>query len=107
MIKHRKISLAILAFTASIFFACNLDKPTACMSLSTDYFMKDSVIVFNNCSIGADSYLWDFGDGTTSTEESPEHIYTESDTFRVSLNVEGKNGKDEIYHTITVWEFEE
>jgi gliding motility-associated-like protein len=31
---------------------------------------------FNNNSIGATSYSWDFGDGQTSTEENPSHIYT-------------------------------
>lgn len=33
-------------------------------------------IGFLNNSIGATSYLWDFGDGTTSTQVSPSHAYT-------------------------------
>lgn len=35
---------------------------------------------FTNLSTGAGSYLWDFGDGTTSTAVSPEHVYV-NNTF--------------------------
>ena len=96
--------IVITAFSALVFAACNIDKPTACMSLTSDYLLKDSVVEFTNCSYGADSYLWDFGDGATSTEKDPGHIYTVSDTFRVTLNVEGKYGSDHAYYTITIWE---
>jgi PKD repeat protein len=32
-------------------------------------------------------FLWDFGDGTTSTEEDPIHIYTDAGEFPVLLTV--------------------
>jgi PKD repeat protein len=40
--------------------------------------------------------LWDFGDGTTSTEQNPNHTYTFKDTgdFTVSLSVTGLGGTD-------------
>ena len=31
---------------------------------------------FTNTSTGATSYSWDFGDGQTSNEENPSHIYS-------------------------------
>lgn len=34
------------------------------------------------------SYLWDFGDGTTSTEASPIHYYTQAGSFEVKLTIE-------------------
>ncbi len=40
---------------------------------------------FTNGSINADSYLWDFGDGNTSTEESPTHTYAEANIYTVTL----------------------
>ena len=33
------------------------------------------------------SWLWSFGDGATSTEQNPEHTYTEGAFFTVSLTV--------------------
>ena len=40
---------------------------------------------FTNSSTGATSYLWDFGDGNTSTEESPTHVYDTHDIYTVTL----------------------
>jgi gliding motility-associated-like protein len=31
---------------------------------------------FSNTSVGADNYIWNFGDGQTSTIENPSHYYT-------------------------------
>lgn len=40
---------------------------------------------FENSSTGAATYEWDFGDGNTSTEESPVHVYAEPSTYEVTL----------------------
>ena len=40
------------------------------------------------------SYLWDFGDDTTSTDPNPVHTYTQLGTFDVSLTVDGDYGSD-------------
>ncbi|MBL7924320.1 MAG: PKD domain-containing protein [Bacteroidia bacterium] len=46
---------------------------------------------------GATSFLWDFGDGTTSTLSNPYHIYTEPGTYTVSLTTWMPNGGCEQY----------
>jgi PKD repeat protein len=38
------------------------------------------------------SWTWDFGDGTTSTAQNPEHTYSLADTFLVSLTVQTSGG---------------
>ena len=35
-----------------------------------------NTVVFNNNSTDGLSYLWDFGDGTTSIEANPVHVYS-------------------------------
>lgn len=40
---------------------------------------------FLNHSVNAVSYLWDFGDGSSSQEENPSHVYRASGTFTVTL----------------------
>ncbi|MBE7179288.1 MAG: gliding motility-associated C-terminal domain-containing protein, partial [Mucilaginibacter polytrichastri] len=42
-------------------------------------------VKFQNKTTEADTYLWDFGDGSTSTEVNPEHTYTEKGDFTVKL----------------------
>lgn len=41
---------------------------------------------------GINSYQWDFGDGGTSTEESPSHVYERTGVFNVTLTITDKNG---------------
>lgn len=40
---------------------------------------------FSNLSTNADTYLWDFGDGSTSAGFSPQHVYTVGGTYHVKL----------------------
>jgi PKD repeat protein len=44
-----------------------------------------------------DSWLWDFGDGSTSTEQNPPHIYETEGTYSVTLTV--SNGVDSATKT--------
>jgi PKD repeat protein len=39
-------------------------------------------------------WLWDFGDGTTSTLQNPQHTYTTQGTYSVSLTVTNANGSN-------------
>ncbi len=40
---------------------------------------------FKNESIAAESYMWDFGDGNTSTNVNPTHTYAAPETYAVKL----------------------
>ncbi len=41
-------------------------------------------VEFSNYSTG-DTFFWDFGDGNTSTEYEPQHVYLEPGAYQVSL----------------------
>jgi PKD repeat protein len=43
--------------------------------------------VFNNTSAGGEEFIWDFGDGTRSTESSPTHLYRTPGLYTVRLTV--------------------
>lgn len=49
-------------------------------------------ISFINNSVNANSYVWDFGDNTTSTEENPSHTYAEPGIYEVTLVAIGDDG---------------
>lgn len=44
-------------------------------------------VTFTDQSVGATSWAWDFGDGTTSTEKNPTHVYKSISGFVISLTV--------------------
>ena len=44
-------------------------------------------IDFKDNGFGGKTFLWNFGDGTTSTSQNPTHVYTQSGTYTVTLYV--------------------
>ncbi|MFX3625834.1 MAG: PKD domain-containing protein [bacterium] len=68
---------------------------------------------FTNQSANALGFLWRFGDGTTSTDENPEHTFDKSGTYNVTLITNpGTLCEDSLTKSITLkdysnsdWEF--
>lgn len=57
---------------------------------ATDIFNPE--IFFNDNSIGATQWLWNFGDGNTSSITNPNHLYGDTGTYTVWLYVESGEG---------------
>ena len=55
---------------------------------------------FTNLSSGANSYLWDFGDGTTSTIQNPTHSYSSPGMYTVTLTVTNNCGTATIIQSV-------
>jgi FOG: PKD repeat len=75
----------------------------AVSSIHADFSVADAVglsplkVSFTDLSTGlVSSWLWDFGDGTTSAAKSPIHIYQTDGTYDVSLHIEGDGSTDTI-----------
>ncbi len=61
------------------------------------------VVTFQNTSTNATGYTWDFGDGNTSTDESPIHTYTQNGDFDVTLTAtNGASQSDDTTKIITI-----
>ncbi len=60
-------------------------------------------VLFTNTSVNADSYLWDFGDGETSTEVHPFHSYLVDDFYVVTLTAFNDCGEESFFFTIPVF----
>ena len=54
------------------------------------------------------NYIWEYGDGTYSTELAPHHQYAQAGTYTITLNVSGPGGESTWTRTgyITVKDFE-
>ena len=85
-------------------YTCNMTSETGCtvtLKAKTErYVPKANFSFVSNCmnnsvqftdlsttTKGTLNYLWDFGDGTTSTDKNPNHIYATSGIHKVSLQV--------------------
>ena len=94
--------------TVSSFYGCtkisapmNVDVnpiPSADFSYSDNYLS----IQLYDFSLNADAYLWDFGDGQTSTTSNPSHTYAVQGTYTFSLIVMNDCGIDTTFATITL-----
>ncbi len=52
------------------------------------YLDEQSVVKFEDNTSNATSWLWNFGDGTTSTERNPSHKYNVQGNYTISLTVQ-------------------
>ena len=63
----------------------------------------DTAIFTNDSWPAADlTYLWNFGDGTTSTDANPVHVYLHSGTFTISLYITNTRCYDTSTQSITL-----
>lgn len=73
-------------------------EPTAKFS---QLVVGDTVFLSNN-SENALWYEWDFGDGNTSTDENPKHIYTSNGTYKITLKTIGCGGVDAVNELVEI-----
>ena len=62
----------------------------------------EAEVYFDNNSTGATGYQWNFGDGGTSTSESPIHAYTAAGAYTVGLNAWNDYCSDTYQMVVTV-----
>ncbi len=74
-------------------FAINvLTPPSALFSYNPVLPKENTITNFVNQSSNATNYVWDFGDGDSSTEENPSHIFLATGTYNVCLNAANNAG---------------
>ena len=57
---------------------------------------------FTNTSVDASTYLWDFGDGSSSSMTSPSHTFASAGSYTVCLIANGACESDTICQLVTV-----
>jgi gliding motility-associated-like protein len=72
--------------------------PNSYFDLAPRYvYINDEAVHFFNLSDNGDIYEWDFGDGTTSDELNPTHVYKEEGVYNVTLCVWTNNHCIDLY----------
>ncbi len=59
-------------------------------------------VVFTSTSRHATTYLWEFGDGQTSTEANPRHTYSKVGQYEVKLMVQGAGGSHQATQRVKI-----
>ncbi|MEL6804634.1 MAG: PKD domain-containing protein, partial [Bacteroidota bacterium] len=67
------------------------------------YSRLGTQVDFSNTTTFADFYNWDFGDGNTSTQAAPQHIYAASGEYQVQLISINKCGPDTAIQTVSIF----
>ena len=75
---------ALLVFPYVFFLSCSTT-PVACFDTDNVNPEVIDTVHFSNCSTDAKSYLWTFGDGSSSHEKSPSYKYSMVGQFLVTL----------------------
>lgn len=78
--------------------------PQPCFTVQEGDLYAEGGIPFDaSCSQNATIYLWDFGDGNTSTLANPSHTYVLEGTYTVTLSIENDlNQTGEISKELTI-----
>ena len=70
-----------------------LSSPTAAFTVSsTQLYVPNAEAHFYNSSDRVEEYYWDFGDGHSSTEKDPVHMYYEDGEYDITYIVTDLNG---------------
>jgi len=62
------------------------------ITADNDTLCLGTPVNFSGSAAGAVIWNWDFGDGNTSTQQNPEHTYTQTGNFMVTLTAETPDG---------------
>jgi len=103
---HHKNLFFLLFLATFLTFSCDKEDPNAphaCFE-GPDEITAGTPALFNSsCSVNGVSYLWEFGDGESSTDTNPAHTYEAEGSYLVTLSVTNAAGKsDQKSATFTV-----
>lgn len=71
-----KIFCQYIAFITLLFFVLNTNSFGQCKAVfSIEKACEGDSVIFKNLSQNSDKFIWRFGDGTTSIDHSPKHLY--------------------------------
>ncbi|NVN96064.1 MAG: PKD domain-containing protein [Bacteroidetes bacterium] len=106
--KKKFKTLLLVAVLIAACFGCkkdddNSNNPSvANFAISGDNEFAPRAVIFSNQSLNATSYLWNFGDGQTSTAENPNHVFNAGGTYNVTLTATNSVGQNVVNKTVII-----
>lgn len=97
-----KKTFAFAALTAVVTLLASCGKEVEAPKAYFSYDAVETTVTFTNVSKNADSYVWNFGDGETSTEANPVHTYAAAGSYTVELTAKNAGGESKATETIVL-----
>ena len=100
----RNLLIGFLIFSGALLVtsSCSEDESRPTFPLSAEIFQSAAgkQVAFNALTHGATSWTWDFGDGQTSTEKNPVHVYEEGGYYVATLTA--SDGKSSVTKEVSL-----
>lgn len=98
-------------YTVCLYLGGNCGTDTTCQSVSVtcpapaadfNWAWSGSTCTFTDISVGGANWLWNFGDGNSSSQQNPQHTYSQSGNYQVCLSIVNPCGSDNICNNISL-----
>lgn len=109
--KKTILKVALILTTSLSLINCSSDNspavpatpaPTVDYTYSGASSPAPALVSFTSNTTNTTTYLWDFGDNSTSTIANPQHTYTAGGTYTVKLTATGVGGTTSTTKTVNV-----
>ncbi|MBC6697494.1 PKD domain-containing protein [Hymenobacter sp. BT190] len=90
---------------AGLMLASCSKEPEACFTIEKGIpssKINDEVEVNAGCSSDADSYVWEWGDGASTTGLKTKHKYNAAGTFTIKLTAKGDDKSSSTTKPVTI-----
>jgi S-formylglutathione hydrolase len=99
-----KVLSILFAVPAAILLTACEKPPQASFTIDPANCSAGDTVFFNNTTVDASTYEWDFGDDAISAEENPFHIYRTGGYYTVTLTATNNKGSDDASEFVNVKE---
>ncbi len=96
------ISLVAFVIGQVLLISCKEEEPEGPPIAGIFYSIANKQVAFTALTKRADTWNWDFGDGQSSTEMNPVHIYQEGGIYDVKLTVTGNGESAEATSVVSL-----
>jgi len=93
------VSLLLLSITL---LNCSEDDDPMSALADFQFLVEGTQVTFNGTVENATTITWDFGDGSTSTEEDPVYAFAAAGVYNVVMTVSGENGSFSESKEVTI-----
>ncbi len=92
LVRYGLVFIVLMNLFLSSCSSDDLSEPTFPLSATIFHSIDGKKVAFQGLTHSAVSWNWDFGDGTTSTEQNPVHVYENGGYYVAVLTATDSNG---------------